>query len=593
MDLQLIIFLGILAVTIVLIVTEWFRIDVVAIMAMLSLVWAGSITPEQARSGFASNAVLAVMGVMIMGRGLQMSGITDSIAGFILRAAGTGKRQIISMVSFTVGVMSGFMQNIGAAALFLPVLMVVSRREKISISSLLMPMGYAALLGGTLTMVGTSSLIILNDLLTNRGLDPFGLFSVTPVGIVLLLVGVGYFFVFGSIVLPSDPGDPSVASPTQKLLNVWGLSGSTFTFQIPPESSIVGKQVRASTIAADHHVNLLRVYSDESDHDIWKGIRLEPGQNIVVQGREKDVESFADEYDLEFDKKETLTRDSARGYVEVVIPARSHIVGKTIGEVRLRETHNTQVVIFFSGSEVVEEGVTDRKIQAGDTMVLHGKWENLQFFEDSEDFIGVTPFKKHEPKRPEKAWLAVSSFIGAIGVVLMLNLPISVGFLTGALAMILGGVLTIEDAYRAIEWKVIFLIGGLIPIGLAMETSGAASLIAQNLATAIQGMHPFMILLVLGILTTAFSLIMSNVAATVLMVPLVLELSGIGGLDPRVLVLQVGVCAANSFIIPTHHVNALLMTPGGYRIRDYLRAGSLLSLLFVAVSAFMLYYFYT
>lgn len=170
-DLQLIIFLGILAVTVILIVTEWFRIDVVAIMAMLSLVWAGSITPEQARSRFASNAVVAVMGVMIMGRGLHKSGITDSIAGFILRVAGTGKRRVISTVSLTVGVMSGFMQNIGAAALFLPVLMVISRREKTPISSLLMPMGYAALLGGTLTMVGTNSLIILNNLLTNRGLD--------------------------------------------------------------------------------------------------------------------------------------------------------------------------------------------------------------------------------------------------------------------------------------------------------------------------------------------------------------------------------------------------------------------------------------
>lgn len=593
MDLQLIIFLVILAVTVVLIVTEWFRIDVVAIMAMLSLVWVGSITPEQARSGFASNAVVAVMGVMIMGRGLQMSGMTDTIAGFILRVAGSGKRRIISMVSLTVGVMSGFMQNIGAAALFLPVLTVVSRREKISISGLLMPMGYAALLGGTLTMVGTSSLIILNDLLTNHGLDPLGLFSVTPVGIVLLLVGVGYFYVFGSFVLPSDPGDPSVASPTQKLLNVWGLSASTYTFQISPESTIVGKRVRATEIAEEHHVNLLRVHDDESDHDIWEGIALEPGQSIVIQGRDKDVEAFADEYDLEFDKKETLTRDTEQGYVEVVIPARSSIVGKTIDEVRLRETHDTQVVVLFSGSEIVEEGIADRKIKAGDTLVLHGKWENLQFFEDSEDFISVTPFKKLEPRRPEKAWLAVSSFVGAIGVVLMLNIPISVGFLTGAVAMILGGVLTIEDAYRSIEWKVIFLIAGLIPIGIAMETSGAASLIAQTLTTAIQGMHPFLILLILGILTTAFSLIMSNVAATVLMVPLVLELSGISGLGPQVLVLQVGLCAANSFIIPTHHVNALLMTPGGYRVRDYLRAGSLLSVLFVTVSAFMLYFFYT
>jgi di/tricarboxylate transporter len=174
----------------------------------------------------------------------------------------------------------------------------------------------------------------------------------------------------------------------------------------------------------------------------------------------------------------------------------------------------------------------------------------------------------------------------------MLDLPISMGFLTGAVAMILGGVLSIGEAYRAIEWKVIFLISGLIPIGIAMETSGAASFIAEGLVTLVQGVHPFLILLALGVLTTVFSLFMSNVAATVLMVPLVLELSGLSGLNSQVLVLQVGICAANSFIIPTHHVNALLMTPGGYQVRDYLKAGSVLSVLFVVVSTTVLYFFY-
>jgi di/tricarboxylate transporter len=175
---------------VILIVTEVFRIDVVAILAMLSLTWVGSITPQQARSGFSSNAVLAIIAVMIMGRGLYKSGITEKIANFILQVAGTGRRQIISTVSVTVGLMSGLMQNLGAAALFLPVMTGISKREKISISSLLMPMGFAALLGGTLTMVGTSSLIVLNDLLTARGIQSFGLFSVLPIGLVLLAVGV-------------------------------------------------------------------------------------------------------------------------------------------------------------------------------------------------------------------------------------------------------------------------------------------------------------------------------------------------------------------------------------------------------------------
>jgi len=593
MDPQLLIVLSILAVVVVLIITEVVRIDVVAILAMLALVWTGSITPNEARSGFASNAVLAIIGVMIMGRGLYKSGITETIAQFILRVSGKGTRRILSMVSVTVGLLSAFIQNIGAAALFLPVMMGISKREKISISSLLMPMGFAALLGGTLTMVGTSSLIVLNDLLSTRGLETFGLFAVTPVGVVLLFTGIGYFFVFGDAVLPSEPEKQSTTSPGQKLLNIWGLSDSIFTFRVPTGSPLLGKSVEESKMGANYSVNLLRVYDDEAaDYNIWEDYTFEFGQHIVVQGPKDDVWRFAEENGLALlEEEEKSVPEGRDGYLEVVVPARSSLVGKTIREVPLREQYNAQVVLFFSNSEVVEQDLADRVIRAGDTLVLQGKWESLQFFKESEDFITVTPFE-YEPKHPEKAWLAVGSFLGAILAVLTLGLPISIGFLTGAVAMVLGGVLTIEEAYRSVEWKVIFLIAGLIPIGIALETSGAAAFIAETLVTVIEGVPAYGILFILGVLMTIFSLIMSNVAATVLMVPLVLEMAGIGGLSAQALVLQVGLCAANSFILPTHHVNALLMTPGGYRVADYLKAGSLLSLLFVTVSTTVLYFFY-
>ena len=592
MALPLAIVLSILTVTVVLIVTETFRIDLVAIMAMLALVWTGSITPEEARAGFSSNAVLAIIGVMIMGRGLFKSGITEKIASFILRIAGRGRRQIISTVSLTVGVMSGFMQNIGAAALFLPVLMGISKREQIPISGLLMPMGFAALLGGTITMVGTSSLIILNDLLSTQGLAPFGLFSVTPIGIVLLVMGIVYFFVLGPFVLPSQPNEWSSGATGQKLLNVWGLSDSIFTYRIPPQSPLIGETIESSGMGSDYNINLLRVYENGTEYDIRKDIEFEPGQDVVVQGRGEEIRTFVRRYHLRLkEADEKSPQDPSRGYLEVVVPARSNLVGQTLRDVSLREAHNVQVVLFFSDSRIIEENIADREVKAGDTLVLQGTWENLQYFADSEDFITVTPFE-YEPKRPDKVWHAAGSFIGAIGVVLAIDLPISMGFLTGAVAMMLGGVITLEEAYRAVEWKVIFLIAGLIPIGIAMERSGAAAFIAQGLVTAIDGVHGFVVLVALGLLTTVFSLFMSNVAATVLMVPLVLEIAGGIGISPQALVLQVGVCAANSFIIPTHHVNALLMTPGGYQVSDYLRAGSLLSVLFIFVSAGMLFLLY-
>lgn len=585
--------LTILGATVVLIVTEVIRIDVVALIAMLALVWTGSITAEEARSGFASNAVLAIIGVMIMGRGLYRAGITEKIADFILHVAGRGKRRILSTISVTVGVLSGFMQNIGAAALFLPVITGISKREKIPVSNLLMPMGFAALLGGTLTMVGTSSLIVLNDLLSAQGLVPFGLFHVFPVGILLLTMGILYFFVVGPYVLPPATSSDDSLSAGKKLRNVWGLSDSVFTLRIPDGSPIIGKSAEESEMGASYNVNLLQVHdSNGTDYDIWEDFRLRENQYIVVQGRSRDVNRFVDHFDLEIEHKDVkATSADTMGYLEVVIPARSQLVGHTVRELRLREKHNTQVVLFFSESQVVEEDVADRPIRAGDTLVLQGEWENLQYFAESDDYITVTPLQ-YDPKKPGKAWIAVASFGGALALVLAADLSISMGFLSGAIAMILGGVLSVEEAYRAVEWKVIFLIAGLIPIGIAMETSGTAAFLAEYLVTIVEDFPPFLILFSLGLLMTVFSLTMSNVAATVLMVPLVLQLAGVGGLGARVLVLQVGLCAANSFVLPTHHVNALLMTPGGYRVYDYLKAGSLLSLLFVLVSSAVLYGFY-
>ncbi len=593
MDPQLLIVSAILLVTIVLIVTELWRIDLVALMAMLALAWVGVISPEEARSGFSSNAVLAIIGVMVMGRGLFKSGVADKLASFILNVAGKGRRQIISTVSLTVGAMSGLMQNIGAAALFLPVMMEVSKRQKIPVSSLLMPMGFAALIGGTLTMVGTSSLIVLNDLLAHRGLESFDLFTVTPIGAVLLLVAVAYFTLLGPLVFPSELKQIAAVSPGKKRINVWGLSDAIYTFRILPDSPLLGKSVEESRMGKLYDVNLLRAYSVQvSDSLIDKEMRFEPGQHLVIQGREADVMGFAEDNMLELiEQEDKAPAGTKRGYLEVVIPARSAIVGESLREAALRETYNVQVVLFFSDSEVVEEGIADRKIKAGDTLVLHGKKENLQFFNESEDFISVTPFE-YEPKNPEQAWLAVASFAGALAVVLATDLPISIGFMTGAVVMILTGVLNIEEAYRAIDWKVIFLISGLIPIGLAMENSGIAAMIAENLVLALEGAHLFLILLAVGLLTTVLSLLISNVAATVLLVPLVLGMATMAGLPPQALVLQVGVCAANSFVLPTHHVNALLMTPGGYRVADYLKAGSILSAIFLLVSTLMIYFFF-
>jgi di/tricarboxylate transporter len=584
--------LGILAVTVALIVTEVVRIDVVALLALLALFWAGALSPEEARSGFASNAVLAIVGVMIMGRGLHRSGIPEQVATFILRVAGREQRRIVSTVSLSVGALSGFMQNIGAVALFLPVMRGIARREQYPLSSLLMPMGFAALLGGNLTMVGSSSLIILNDLLRDQGLPAFGLFSVLPVGLVLLGTGIVYFLVLGPSVLPAGTDADAADASRETLLDVWGLADTLFVCRVRADSPLVGQSVDEAGIGAQYNVNLLKVIAPtQRAQTAGPDTQIRGGQRMQVQGRPGAVQRLCDEMGLELEEKTFRADSNEEGFHEVIIPAHSAVIGKSLRELRLREKHDAQVVLFFSEGGVVETGVADRPLQAGDTLVLEGPWNHLRYFDDSDEYISVTPIDD-ETQRTDRALPALGCFLGAIGLVLGLDVPISMGFLSGAVAMVLVGVLTIEEAYRSVEWNVIFLVAGLIPIGIAMETSGAAAMLADGFGTVIGGLPGYGVLFLLGLLMTVLSLLMSNVAATVLMVIPVLELAGIGGLSAEVLALQVGLCAGNSFLLPTHQVNALLMSPGGYRVADYLKAGSLLSLLYVALCTTMLYGFY-
>lgn len=584
--------LGILAVTVILIVTEVVRIDVVALLAMLALFWAGALTPAEARSGFASNAVLAIVGVMVMGRGLQRAGIPDRMADFILRVAGRERRRIISTVSLSVGTISGFMQNIGAVALFLPVMRGIARREQYPLSSLLMPMGFAALLGGNLTMVGSSSLIVLNDLLQEQGVSTFGLFHVLPIGLVLLGVGIVYFLVLGRFVLPTERKTDEGKASRETLLDVWGLADTLFTCRVTADSPLVGQTVEEAEIGARYAVNLLKVIaSDDTVHDVGPDTEFRAGQRIHVQGRPGDVGRLCDDAGLEREEKTFRSVSEEEGFHEVLIPARSSVVGKTLRELRLRETHDVQVVLFFSEGRVVETGLADRPLQAGDTLVFEGSWDHLRYFDNSDEYLSVSPIEDESPD-VNRALPAVGCFLGAIGLVLGLDVPISMGFLSGAVAMVVLGVLTMEEAYRAVDWNVIFLVAGLIPIGIAMEASGAASMLAGYFGSAMGILPGVGVLFVLGLLMTVLSLLMSNVAATVLMVVPVLELAGIGGLSAEVLVLQVGLCAGNSFLLPTHQVNALLMSPGGYRVADYLKAGGGLSLLYVLLSTTMLYLLY-
>jgi di/tricarboxylate transporter len=591
METEILLVLLILLVTVILFVTEALRVDIIAVLIMLSLAWLGLITPVEAFSGFASNAVIAMAGVMILGYGIDRTGVMVRLSRTIIGVAGTKERRLRAVVSMVVGPISAFMQNIGAAALFLPAMMRISKTTNIPTSRLLMPMGFAAILGGTLSMVGSSNLIILNDLMIQNNLRPFDLFTVTPVGLPLLIAGIAYFFFFGRYVLPESKTDEEERE-RDDLAKIWHIPTEITTMRIPDESPLVGKTREEMRIQQDYHLHLLAI---EESGDVlyapWRYTRFVGGQELAFLGDPEDSARFAADLDLlivsgERRITEAVSSDRA-GFAELIIPSRSSVIDRSIREIALRKNFGVEPIILLSGPEEKRIYFSERPLTAGDTLVVHGSWERIRAIGASSEFVLLTTVEG-EPIRESKAVTAVLCFIGAL-LLTFVGVPISLALLSGAVAMVLLGVISIGEAYRAVNWRTIVLIAGLIPLGIAMDQSGAAAFLADQLIGIMSGQHMFLIVLGIGLLATVFTLFMSNVAATVLLVPLVIIIGGDVGLDPRGLSLFVGICASNSFVLPTHQVNALLMAPGGYHNRDYIRAGGIMTVIFLVVASTLSY----
>ncbi len=593
MEAEILIVLTILGITVIMLVTEVVRIDVTALLAMLALSWTGILSTTEALSGFSSNAVVAMIAVMIMGEGISRTGMMARFSKAVIAKVGSNKNGILGVMTLSVGTISGVIQNIGAAALFLPSILDISRRTKISASALIMPIGFAAIIGGTLTMVGSGHLILTNDLLIAADLEPYGLFAVTPVGIALLLAATLFFLIFGKFMLPQDTkGGRQELTEQEKVMETFELSRNIRYFRIPAVSPLVKMTLEESGIWRDYHLNILALAGKRYlKYAPWRETRFEADQILAVYGNPEKIDQYVSDYKLEPARTAPMfygIDDPAEsGFVEVIIPPRSELVGQSIRKFSMRKRYGVEPLMVFSQGQKIEGDISDHEVKAGDTFIVYGPWAHIRDLESSDRFVVATPFEA-EPRDRSKTWVAAGSFVLAIALALT-GFSIAIAFLTGAVAMVLTRVMSIQEAYRAIEWKVVFLLVGLIPLGIAMQKSGAAEFLAQNVMGVVEGSHVLVLLTTVGVLATIFSLVMSNVGAVVVLAPLVVSIGLLAGVDPRPLVLLAAVCAGNSFVLPTHQVNALLMTAGGYRTRDYFKAGGGMTVVFLAVAVGFFY----
>ena len=611
--------LAVLTLTIYLFAFEIVEVDVAAISIMVLLGVSSLLAPVMGLekglvdnnllfNGFASNAVMSIVAVMIIGAGLDKTGIMSQVAALIMKFGGSTEKRIIPLISGTVGVISSFMQNVGAAALFLPVVSRISARTGLPMSRLLMPMGFCAILGGTITMVGSSPLILLNDLILNsnhalpadKQMATFSLFSVTPIGLVLVSTGILYFIFAGRFVLPVNKNTQTEGGDTmQYFKDTYGMKAFYLYEVVVGESSpVIG--ISVDELEEDHFLRVVAV--DKGDgrrmggNSIDRQIGIGAGTVLGVLSSNEYIEQVAKQKHLTLKPQLDIFADALShvkaGIAEIVISPSSSLVGKSARDIWMRKKYGLSLLAIHRGDEIIncesEKDIRNEKFEPGDVLVVHTNWADLARLEQDRDFVIVTTEYPHEELRPQKVIHASVFFVITLAMVILTDLKLSVALMTGAVGMILSGVLKIDEAYNAISWKTVFLLASLIPLGFAVETTGTAAWIAQQTLSVVGDMPIWVIQFAVAVLATFFTLVMSNVGATVLLVPLAVNIALGAGANPAVFALTVAIATSNSFLIPTHQVNALIMGPGGYRVPDFMKAGGIMTILFLVISVTML-----
>jgi di/tricarboxylate transporter len=583
--------LGILAFAILLFVTERLRVDVVAMMVLVALVVTGLVTVDEAFSGFASPAVVTVWAVFIVSGGLTRSGVADMLARFVMRLAGRSQVRLTLLLMLSVGGMSAFMNNIGAVAILLPAVMSVARETDIPPSKLLIPLAWASLMGGNMTMIGTPPNILASSILESYGnIKPFRFFDFLPMGVVVLAAGVAYLILVGRHLLPrrSPGGDLADSYPVQEYLT---------EVRVSDDSPLVGKTVREADLEHNYGLNVIHIHlccqegetvSAMSAHRLQEGdeLHLEAAADAILAARQ--TLGLVPVPDRAIQPWEPEPERFAFELAEVVLAPYSALRGSTLREIDFRSRFGLAVLAIRHHGETLFARLGDVALDFGDSLLIQGPVDKINLLRRERDFL-LLDMPPLETRRTHKAPVSIAILLGVLVVVTTGLLHVSAAMFIGALLMVLSRTLTMDEAYRAIEWKSVFLIAGMLPLGLAMENTGTARLLADQIVDLVGGWGPLAVMMGIFVLTGLLTEVMSNAAATVLAVPIAIDAALGLGADPRAFVMAIVIAASTSFLMPVgHQVNVLVFGPGGYRFFDYTKVGLWLNLILIILTALIL-----
>lgn len=619
----------ILIVTIVIFIWDKLRVDVVAILSLLALVVFGILDSKQALAGFSNATVIMIGGLFVVGGGLFKTGVADWLGNQLLKLAGSSEIKLIIMVMFGTALLSGFLSNTGTVAVLLPAVVAAAWRIGTVPSRLLVPLAFAASMGGMLTLIGTPPNIVISGVLKEAGLRPFGFFEYSLIGIPLLIVGVLYMLFVGHRWLPvrkTREVPQKVSFTAEELADTYHLEDNLFRLRVRHGSSIAGQKLSDASLERDYGVTLVNIEpafarQTESSSKISQplpvlskitdtlrkpanghGITLAPPSDSVVhaddvwlvEGAPNQVHQLAARLNLgvlpakriNHPEEELLSQEI--GIAEIIIPPRSAFVGRTITDMRFCDKYNVQVIgISRDGKSLGDVPLANVRLAFGDTLLVRGTWKKIGLLKnEARNFVVVgEPISgKDDATLSAQGIMAVLIMLGMLGMMLTGVVSSVIAVIIAAVVMVLTRCLSMEQAYRSISWESVVLIAAMIPMSTALQVTGGAEFLAKGLVDTLGTVGPLALIAGIFVLTTSFTQVISNTATTILVAPIALGAATQMGINPHSVLMMVAVAASSAFLTPiASPVNTLVLTPGGYKFSDFMKVGVPLLILFMLV----------
>ncbi len=576
--------------TLFMFIWEKIAIDITSLIAMALLMLTGVLTTKEGIAGFSNDATVTILFLFLLSAGLEKTGAVNLVGKAMIKYIGKNQKMAFVAVILVCGLISAFLNNTAVVIIFMPIVFKIAKFTNQSPSKLLMPLSFAAIMGGTLTLIGTSTNLVVNGVVVEHGYEPFGMFEVTPTGLILFITFFLYMYFIGIKLIPARRS-------AESLTEDYDLKDFLTEIIIQPGSPFLGKRIFDTPLVTELSLEVVEI--SDAKGTLWLPDDyelLEENDSVMVRGSASDIMQLKQmqgvTFKQTFDVDDIDLKSNETALIEVVIGPNSSLARSTFKEIDFRELYEAIPLAVRRQGEIIEGRLDEIELRFGDDLLLEIKKDSFDQLKRGGDFVFTQEIEK-EVIDKKKVWITSGILLMVILTSAFEILPIIQGAIIGTILMFLFKCITIREAYREVDWRIIFVLAALLPLGTALEKTGAAEMLAGYMETYISGYGPFITLFVLFAVTSIITSLMSNQATAALLSPIAISLGVQMGIDPKPLLFAVMFAASTCYLTPLgYQTNIMIYGPGNYKFVDFIKVGGLLSLISGIVVSLCLYYFY-